>query len=70
MERIRINLREHDYPCKIKNCINKKRNGRCKLSTIFFSEDYSICFDFEEREDKKDSAVPLNNARTVICNTS
>lgn len=28
---IRMN---ENYPCKIPNCANKKRNGRCRLSTI------------------------------------
>jgi len=41
--------RNENYACKIKNCSNKKKNGRCKLKLIHFYENMK-CKDFVEKE--------------------
>jgi len=37
-----------NYPCKVKGCRFKKRNGRCSLEHITFLDD-GLCISFRTR---------------------
>lgn len=47
----KVVFRPFSYPCKLKGCKNKKRNGRCSLNAVHFQiidgrADYSKCLDY------------------------
>lgn len=48
-----ISNRNGNYICKIKHCLNKKRNGRCGLLYIYKGTIDGKCHDYKPKEVKK-----------------